>query len=50
MNIYDNWLGGYVYIKYATESPKTGDSNKLYTLLDYLPAPRAFVQIQAQYV
>ncbi len=31
MSIYDNWLGGYVYIKYATESPKTGDSNKLYT-------------------
>ena len=28
MSIYDNWLGGYVYIKYATESPKTGDSNK----------------------
>ncbi len=30
MCIYDNCLGGYVYIKYATESPKTGASNKLY--------------------
>ncbi len=30
MFIYDNCLGGYVYIKYATESPKTGASNKLY--------------------
>ncbi len=29
MCIYDNCLGGYVYIKYATESPKTGASNKL---------------------
>ncbi len=30
MCIYDNCLGGYVYIKYATESPNTGASNKLY--------------------
>ncbi len=29
MSIYDNFLGGYVYSKYATESPKTCDLNKL---------------------
>ncbi len=28
--IYDKCLGKYVYIKYATESHKTGDLNKLY--------------------
>ncbi len=35
MCIYDNCLGGYVHIKYATESPKTGASNKLYITCRY---------------